>query len=168
MLHCPSSESPEVDARLVLSAPPTFIVLHDMSSLFADPDLMYVVSSMCTSVVLIIWKADLPRLSESHRARGRYSDQPFQYTGEVRTLEPRSRASDLKEDRNVNLVWFDSKLQNLMLPALPKPDYVNESDEKYYEPILVGKMAEKYFEWIGEVAVGERIQARARFWLRAQ
>ena len=53
-------------------------------------------------------------------------------------------------------MWFDSKLQNLMLPAVPKPDYVNEADEKYYEPISVGKMAEKYFELVGEVSVGER------------
>ena len=62
---------------------------------------------------------------------------------------------ELKNDRNVNLVWFDSKLQNLMLPALLKSEYVNEADEKYYEPILVGKMAEKYFEWVGDVSVGE-------------
>jgi len=45
-----------------------------------------------------------------------------------------------------------------MLPALPKPDYVNESDEKYYGPIPVGKMAEKYFEWVGEVSVGELVR----------
>ena len=56
-------------------------------------------------------------------------------------------------------MWFDSKLQNLMLPALPKPDYANEADEKYYEPISVGKMAEKYFEWVGEVSEGERTRA---------
>jgi len=156
MLHCPSSESPEVDPRLVLSAPPTFIILHEMSSLFADPELVYVAPSMLVGVVLIIWKVNLPRLSESHRAGSGYNDQPFRYAGKVRTLESPSRALDLKDDRNVNLVWFDSKLQNLMLPALPKPDYVNEADEKYYEPISVGKMAEKYFEWVGEVSVGER------------
>lgn len=69
---------------------------------------------------------------------------------------PLAQPLDLKDDRNVNLVWFDSKLQNLVLPALPKPDYVKEADEKYYEPIPVGKMAEKYFEWAGEVSVGER------------
>ena len=39
MLHCPSSTTPEVDARLVLSTPPTFIILHEVSSLFADPEL---------------------------------------------------------------------------------------------------------------------------------
>ena len=71
---------------------------------------------------------------------------------------------ELKNDRNVNLVWFDSKLQNLMLPALPKPEYVNEADERYYEPIPVGKMAEKYFEWVGDVSVGER--TRACVWFR--
>ena len=71
---------------------------------------------------------------------------------------------ELKTDRNVNLVWFDSKLQNLMLPALPKPEYVNEADEKYYESISVGKMAEKYFEWVGDVSVGER--TRACVWFR--
>jgi len=63
---------------------------------------------------------------------------------------------ELKDDRNVNLVWFDSKLQNLMLPALPRPNYVNEADEKYYEPISVGKMAEKYFESVGDVSTGKR------------
>ena len=68
---------------------------------------------------------------------------------------------ELKEDRNVNLVWFDSKIQNLMLPALPRPNYVNEADEKYYEPIYVGKMAEKYFEWVGDVSVGKRTRACA-------
>lgn len=56
----------------------------------------------------------------------------------------------------MNLVWFDSKLQNLMLPALPRPNYVNEADEKYYEPISVGGMTEKYFEWVGDVSVGKR------------
>ena len=69
----------------------------------------------------------------------------------------------LKDDRNVNLVWFDSKLQNLVLPALPRPNYVNEADEKYYEPIPVGKMAEKYFEWVGEVSVGERYRVWGAF-----
>jgi len=64
-----------------------------------------------------------------------------------------------KDDRNVSLVWFDSKLHNLSLPALPKPNYVNEADEKYYEPISVGRMAEKYFEWVGDVSVGERTRA---------
>ena len=49
-----------------------------------------------------------------------------------------------------------------MLPALPKPDYVNESDEKYYEPVSVGKMAEKYFEWVGDVTMGERTRACVR------
>jgi len=63
---------------------------------------------------------------------------------------------ELKDDRKVNLVWFDSKLQDLMLPALPRPNYINEADEKYYEPISVGKMAEKYFECVGYVCVGER------------
>jgi len=92
MLHCPSSESPEVDARLVLSAPPTFVILHEVSSLFANPDLVYVVPNTFTSIVLIIWKVNLPRLSESHRAGGRYNDQSFQYSGEVRTLEPPSPA----------------------------------------------------------------------------
>lgn len=53
-------------------------------------------------------------------------------------------------------MWFDSKLQNLMLPALPRPNYVNEADEKHYEPMSVSKMAEKYFEWVGDVSVGER------------
>ena len=53
MLHCPSSETPELDARLVLSAPPVFIVLHEVSSLFADPDLVYVVPSAFTDTVLI-------------------------------------------------------------------------------------------------------------------
>jgi len=58
--------------------------------------------------------------------------------------------------RDVNLVWFDSKIQDLMLPALPRPNYVNDADEKYYEPISVGRMAEKYFEWVGDVSAGER------------
>ena len=65
----------------------------------------------------------------------------------------------LKDDRDVNLVWFDSKLQNLMLPALPRPNYVNEADEKHYEPISVGRMTEKYFQWIGDVSVGKRTRA---------
>ena len=106
----------------------------------------------------------MPRLSEDRCAGSRYSNQPFRYTGEVRTLGPSSQALELKVDRNVNLVWFDSKLQNLMLPALPRPNYVNEADEKYYEPIPVGKMAEKYFEWVGEVSVGERTRGCVQFW----
>ena len=56
-------------------------------------------------------------------------------------------------------MWFDSKLQNLVLPALPRPNYVNEADEKYYEPIPVGKVAEKYFEWVGEVSEGKRARS---------
>lgn len=62
----------------------------------------------------------------------------------------------LKHDRNVNLVWFDSELENLTLPALSRPNYVNDADEKYYEPISVSKMAEKYFEWVGNVSISER------------
>lgn len=57
----------------------------------------------------------------------------------------------------MNLVWFDSKLQDLMLPALPRPEYIANADEEYYEPVSVGKMAEKYFEWVGDVSVGGRI-----------
>ena len=56
-------------------------------------------------------------------------------------------------------MWFDSKLQNLMLPALPRPNYVNEADEKYYEPISVGRMTEKYFEWVGDVCAGKITRA---------
>jgi len=155
MLHCPSSESPELDARLVLSAPPTFVVLHEMSSLFVDPDLVYVVPSTFTTVVLITLKADLPRLPEDCCAGGRYNEQPFQHTGKVCLSECRAKAWNRHCNRDVNLVWFDSKLQNLVLPALPRPNYVNEADEKYYEPIPVCKMAEKYFEWVGEVSLGE-------------
>ena len=66
------------------------------------------------------------------------------------------RTMELKDGRSVNLVWFDSKVHNLMLPALPRPSYVNDADEKYYESTSVGKMAEKYFEWVGNVSVGER------------
>ena len=66
---------------------------------------------------------------------------------------------ELKDDRNVNLVWFDSKLQDLTLPALPRPNYVNETDEKYYEPTSVGRMTEKYFEWVGDVSAGKRTRA---------
>lgn len=43
MLHCPSSETPELGAKLVLGVPPTFIILHEVSSLFADPELEFVV-----------------------------------------------------------------------------------------------------------------------------
>ena len=67
----------------------------------------------------------------------------------------------------MNLLWFDSKLQNLMLPALPKPGYVNEADEKYYEPISVGEMAEKYFECVGNVFVGERVRLCVIHWFCA-
>ena len=56
----------------------------------------------------------------------------------------------------MNLVWFDSKLQNLMLPALSRPDYVNDADENYYESISVSKVADKYFEWVGSVSTRER------------
>ena len=63
---------------------------------------------------------------------------------------------ELKENRNVNLVWFDSKLQNLMLPALSRPSYVNDAEERYYESISVSKMVEKYFEWVGDVSTSER------------
>lgn len=45
MLHCPSSATPELDARLVLSAPPTFIILHEVSSLVTNPELEFVVPS---------------------------------------------------------------------------------------------------------------------------
>jgi hypothetical protein len=74
-------------------------------------------------------------------------------------MERSIQVLELKGNRNVNLVWFDSKLQNLMLPALPRPSYVNEADEKYYEPISVGKIAEKYFEWVGDVSVGENLSS---------
>lgn len=60
MLHYPSSETPKLDAKLVLSAPPTFIVLHEVSSLFVGPDLVFVLSSTFTSIVLIAWKINLP------------------------------------------------------------------------------------------------------------
>ena len=70
-----------------------------------------------------------------------------------------ARVLKLSDDRSVKLVWFDSKLQNLMLPALPRPSYVNEADEKYYEPISVGKMVEKYFGWVGDVSIGKRSRA---------
>lgn len=62
---------------------------------------------------------------------------------------------ELKDNRDVNLVWFDTGLQNLMLPALQRPSYVSEADEKYYEAISVSEMAEKYFEWVGDVSLGE-------------
>ena len=58
-------------------------------------------------------------------------------------------------------MWFDSKLHNLMLPALLRPNYVNEADEKYYEPISVGKMTEKYFESVGDVSMGKRTRTCA-------
>ena len=60
MLHCPSPETPELDAKFVLSAPPTFIVLHEMSSLFADPELEYVAPNPFSNIALIIWKVNLP------------------------------------------------------------------------------------------------------------
>ena len=72
-------------------------------------------------------------------------------------MERSIQIPELKGNRNVNLVWFDSKLQNLVLPALPRPNYVNEADEKYYEPISVGKIVEKYFEWVGDVSEGENL-----------
>lgn len=72
-------------------------------------------------------------------------------------MERSIQIPELKGNRNVNLVWFDSKLQHLVLPALPRPNYVNEADEKYYEPISVGKIVEKYFEWVGDVSVGENL-----------
>ena len=72
-------------------------------------------------------------------------------------MERSIQVLELKGNRNVNLVWFDSKLQNLVLPALPRPNYVNEADEKYYEPISVSKIAEKYFEWVGDVSEGENL-----------
>ena len=43
MLHCPSSATPELDAKLVLSTPPAFVILHEVSSLFVDPELECVV-----------------------------------------------------------------------------------------------------------------------------
>jgi hypothetical protein len=43
MLHCPSPGMPELEAKLVLGAPPTFIILHEVSSLFVDPELECVV-----------------------------------------------------------------------------------------------------------------------------
>ena len=72
-------------------------------------------------------------------------------------MERSIQVLELKGNRNVNLVWFDSKLQNLVLPALPRPNYVNEADEKYYQPISVSKIAEKYFEWVGDVSEGENL-----------
>ena len=83
MLHCPSSTTPELDARLVLGAPPTFIVLHEVSSLFASPELELVVPNTFTSIVLMAWKSDLPRLSESCRTGSGYSGQPLQYARDV-------------------------------------------------------------------------------------
>lgn len=43
MLHCPSPETPELEAKFVLGAPPMFIVLHEVSSLFENPELECVV-----------------------------------------------------------------------------------------------------------------------------
>jgi len=83
MLHCPSSTTPELDARLVLSAPPTFIVLHEVSSLFASPELELVVPSTFASTVLMVWKSDLPRLSEGCRTGSGYSEEFLQYVREV-------------------------------------------------------------------------------------
>jgi len=83
MLHCPSSTTPELDARLVLSAPPIFIVLHEVSSLFSSPELEFVVPSTFTSVILIAWKSDLPRLSEGCRTGSGNSEQSLRYPGEV-------------------------------------------------------------------------------------
>ena len=47
-----------------------------------------------------------------------------------------------------------------MLPALSRPSYVKDGDEKYYESISVCKMAEKYFEWVGDVSTRERTWVR--------
>ena len=52
-------------------------------------------------------------------------------------------ALELKDDKNVNFVLFDSKLQNLMFPALPRPNYADEADRKCYGRISVGRMTEK-------------------------
>ena len=52
-------------------------------------------------------------------------------------------------------MWFDSGLHDLTLPALPRPNYANEVDEKYYEPVSVRQMAEKYFDWVGSVCAGK-------------
>ena len=43
MLHCPSPETPELEPKLILGAPPKFIILHEVSSLFANPELECVV-----------------------------------------------------------------------------------------------------------------------------
>lgn len=42
VLHYPSSGNPELDPKVVLSAPPTLIILHDVSSLFLSPELEWV------------------------------------------------------------------------------------------------------------------------------
>ena len=39
LLHRSSSTTPELDAKLVLSAPPKFVILHEVSSLLVDPEL---------------------------------------------------------------------------------------------------------------------------------
>ena len=83
MLHCPSSATPELDARLVLSAPPIFIVLHEVSSLFSSPELEFVIPGTFTNIVLTAWKSDLPRLSESCRTGSGHSEQSLQYPREV-------------------------------------------------------------------------------------
>ena len=51
--------TPELDARLVLSAPPMFIVLHEVSSLFESPELEFVIPSTFASMTLIVQKNDL-------------------------------------------------------------------------------------------------------------
>ena len=43
MLHCPSPGTPELEAKFVLGEPPTFIILHEISSLFENPELECVV-----------------------------------------------------------------------------------------------------------------------------
>ena len=52
-------------------------------------------------------------------------------------------ALELKDDKNVNFVLFDSKLQNLMFPGPQRPNYADEADRKCYGRISVGRMTEK-------------------------
>jgi len=73
-----------------------------------------------------------------YRTRIWKEPESSQYTVEVRTFESPNQTLELKDDRNVNLMRFDSKLRNLVLQRCRNrtSTSINEADEKDHKSMV--------------------------------